>query len=150
MRKTVERFAVLDAAYSLDTLFTIEELRHILEGYGFPVSRATIYNSLKLFQELRLIACHRLSQGIRYEAVYSRNNHCHQICTSCGKITNIASDEVLSAVGNMKFKRFNMESFSLYVYGMCSSCAAKQQKGHKKATRNGVVCRRINIKHDKK
>lgn len=150
MRKTVERFAVLDAVYSFDTCFTIEELRHLLVRKSFPVSRATLYNSLKLFQTLQLIVCHRLHQGIKYEAVYSRNNHCHKICTLCGKVTNVVSDEIMAAVENMKMKRFRQEGFSLYIYGVCSNCITKQQKGNKHITQENVVDEYINIKQDKK
>ena len=64
MRKTVERFAVLDAAYSFGSFFTIEELDDLLMRKSFPVSRATLYNSLKLFQTLQLVVCHRLCAEI--------------------------------------------------------------------------------------
>lgn len=93
MRKTVERFAVLEAAYSFGTFFTIEELNDILERKSFPVSRATLYNSLKLFQMLQLVVCHRLNDGTKYEATYIRHSNCHQICTMCGKVSDVDSQD---------------------------------------------------------
>ncbi len=128
MRKTVERFAVLDAAYSFDTCFTIEELRNLLEKRNFPISRATLYNSLKLFMELKLVVCHRLQQSTKYEAALQVNSNCHQICTSCGKVSKIDSKEISSVVWNTRLKRFRMDGFSLYVYGMCSNCVARQTR----------------------
>lgn len=128
MRKTVERFAVLDAAYSFDTCFTMEELKTLLEYRSFPISRATLYNSLKLFKRLKLIICHKLQQGTKYEAALSINSNCHQICTLCGKVSKIDSKEISSIVWNTRLKRFHMDSFSLYVYGMCSNCVAKQTR----------------------
>lgn len=56
LRKTPERFAILDAVYSMDGHFTLDELGEKLnDEERFPVSRATLYNTLKLFMELRLV-----------------------------------------------------------------------------------------------
>ena len=148
MRKTVERFAVLEAAYSFGTFFTIEELNDILERKSFPVSRATLYNSLKLFQMLQLVVCHRLNDGTKYEATYIRHSNCHQICTMCGKVSDVDSRKIAEAVENTRFKRFRRESFSLYVYGLCSSCQAKMTRESNRKSKEKVANKKN--KHNKK
>ena len=50
-RKTPERYAVLDAVYSIDGHFTLEELDAELTKRNFRVSRATLYNTMHLFIE---------------------------------------------------------------------------------------------------
>ena len=73
-RKTPERFTILDAVYSTDGHFTLEELGDkLVADYSFPVSRATLYNTLKLFIELRLVVRHRFQSTTKYEACYDNN-----------------------------------------------------------------------------
>ena len=49
-RKTPERYTILDAVYTMEGHFSLEELGDKLSNdYNFPVSRATLYNTLKLF-----------------------------------------------------------------------------------------------------
>ncbi len=133
-RKTPERYAILDAVYSINGHFTLEELGHKLKNeLHFPVSRATLYNTLKLFMELRLVIRHRFQGETKYEACYDNNSHSHQICTVCGKVAEFKSQEITEAFLNMHLKRFRKDGFSLYVYGICSACQAKitRQKANK-------------------
>ncbi|MCR5241638.1 MAG: transcriptional repressor [Prevotella sp.] len=134
-RKTPERYAILDAVYRMDGHFTLDELGEKLANEdNFPVSRATLYNTLKLFLELRLVIRHRFQGATHYEACYDNNGHSHQVCTVCGKVSEIKSGEIGKAIDNLKLKRFHKDGFALYIYGICSTCQAKitrQKKGKK-------------------
>ena len=129
LRKTPERFAILDAVYGMDGHFTLEELGDKLNNEErFHVSRATLYNTLKLFMELRLVIRHRFQGTTKYEACYDNNSHCHQICTVCGKVLEFKSQKVNDAIASLRLKRFRKDGFSLYVYGICSTCQAQLTK----------------------
>ena len=124
-RKTPERYTILDAVYSTTDHFTLEELGDkLVSEYNFLVSRATLYNTLKLFMELRLVIRHRVQSTTRYEACYDNNGHCHQVCTMCGRVTEIQSQPVADAIKSLRTKRFHKDGFTLYIYGICSSCQA--------------------------
>ncbi len=128
-RKTPERFTILDAIYSTTGHFTLDELgEKLVKEYNFPVSRATLYNTLKLFLELRLVVRHRLQSTTKYEACYDNNSHSHQVCTMCGKVTEVKSPQVNEAIQGMRTKRFRKDGFSLYIYGICSTCQAKMTR----------------------
>ena len=125
-RKTPERFTILDAVYSTKGHFSLEELGDKLtREYNFPVSRATLYNTLKLFIKLRLVVRHRFQTTTKYEACYDNDSHSHQICTVCGKVTEVESPEVNEAIRAMHTKRFRKDGFTLYIYGICSTCQAR-------------------------
>ncbi|WP_028903790.1 MULTISPECIES: Fur family transcriptional regulator [unclassified Prevotella] len=131
-RKTPERYTILRAIYSINGHFTLDELKsRLAQEMDFPVSRATLYNTLNLFLSLRLVVRHRFQGSTKYEACYDNQSHCHQICTICGKVTEIKSPEIIAAVDNMHLKRFRKDGFTLYVYGVCSTCQIKLTKRKK-------------------
>ena len=70
-RHTPERSAILDAVYDQRGHFTLDELAKVLEQRNFPVSRATLYNTMRLFIKLRLVVRHRFIGRTSYEACYA-------------------------------------------------------------------------------
>jgi Fur family ferric uptake transcriptional regulator len=132
-RKTPERYAILRAVYSIDGHFTLDELgEKLAEEYKFPVSRATLYNTLNLFLELRLVIRHRFQGTTKYESCYAGTGHCHQICTVCGKVTEVKVPVITETIDQIHLKRFRKDGFSLYIYGICSTCQSAITRKTKK------------------
>ena len=128
-RKTPERYTILKAIYKTEGHFTLDELsERLVKDYNFPVSRATLYNTLKLFLQLRLVVRHRFQEATVYEACYDSMSHSHQICTVCGKVTEVKTPLVSEAIDETHLKRFRKDGYTLYIYGVCSTCQAKLTK----------------------
>lgn len=125
LRKTPERYAILDAIYHINGHFTLEELGAKMEADNFRVSKATLYNALNLFMQIRLVVRHNFQQGTQYEACFHSDYHCHQICTMCGKVQEVGGSALSVMIGQIKLKRFHPMGCSLDIYGICSSCHAK-------------------------
>lgn len=78
--------------------------------------------------ELRLVLRHRFQGSTKYEACYNNGSHSHQVCTICGKVVEIKLPEVSLAINNLHLKRFRKDGYSLYIYGVCSSCLARMKR----------------------
>lgn len=124
-RKTPERFAILDAVYSTGGHFSLEDIGEELEKKNFHVSRGTLYNTMRLLVRLRIVVSHHFRDGTKYEACLQNGDHCHQICTVCGKVTELNLPTIVEAIKKTHLKRFHKDAFTLNIFGICSSCQAK-------------------------
>lgn len=137
LRKTPERFAILDKIFSTNDHFDIESLYLSLEKDSYHVSRATVYNTIDLLCDCRLVRKHQFgNQQAKYEKVGSAINHHHIICTECGKIKDVKDPEFLSYMNSKKYSSFSISYFTLYVYGICNNCLRKMKRKEKEKENN--------------
>lgn len=136
LRKTPERFTILEVVFSHNDHFGIDTLYAEMDGRSYHVSRTTVYNTIELFCECGIVRKHQFgSNQASYEKVASSGNHHHLICTECGKIKEIKDPELMRQIGLRKYGTFNMSYISLYVYGVCSTCLRKNKRNKNKANK---------------
>lgn len=129
--KTAERYAIFEAAYAMDMPFTIDALRDYIDKTNIRISRATVYNALNLFIKLKLMNCHPLPTGMVYDVHRRKGRHIYQYCYQCGTLTKVTDADVEQAIESMRHNRFHRDGFNLYVYGVCNSCYARQNRKRK-------------------
>lgn len=129
-RKTPERFAILDTIYSIDGHFDIDMLYGLMVNQEkFRVSRATLYNTIILLMDAKLVIKHLFGNSSQYEKSFNIETHHHLICTQCGKVSEFQNEALKNAIANTRLTKFQMSHYSLYIYGICSKCAwAKKRK----------------------
>ena len=127
MRKTTERYAILSRIMGINGHFTIEDLQNMINGDGFRVSRSTVYNTVELLIDAKLLRRH-VFEGM--QAQYERITlpHTHLICTTCKKIKEVRDPNFAAFMNARRFNAFNTDHYSLYVYGTCSTCARKAKR----------------------
>lgn len=132
LRKTPERYAILDKVFDMTQHFHIDTLSASLEKDAYHVSRATVYNTMELLTDCGLVRCHRFpGQPVQYERVAGVTNHLHAICTQCGKVKEVKDPELVKLLNSRRYSTFHTSYIALYVYGICSACVRKNRRNKK-------------------
>ncbi len=127
LKSTVPRLKILAVLEHSDVRhMSAEDLyRKLLDG-NEDIGLATVYRVLTQFEQAGLVVRHNFDAG---RAVYELNDespHEHLICTECNAVIEFEDQELVEHLRDVtRQEQFDLQSHSLYLYGVCSACQEK-------------------------
>lgn len=128
MRFTIERRWILEKICGLQQPFNPEQIVDACKEKR--LSRATVYNTIEV-----LCAAHVLSplkrlkgmQSTEYELVARPVTKMQIICKHCGRINEFRDMSITTLVKRRKYSNFEVQHFTLLVYGECKACRTSRK-----------------------
>jgi Fur family ferric uptake transcriptional regulator len=123
LRKTQERYRILEEIYKREDHFEIENLFESMLEQNFNVSKATVYNVVELLTEVGLVTRHTFgnNNAARYEKAFGRKQHSHLICTKCSRVVEFCDPRLLLIQNTVsQYSGIQIKEHSLVFYGVCT------------------------------
>jgi Fur family ferric uptake transcriptional regulator len=125
LRKGQARLAVIDLLSKQPCALTAPEIELRLRRGGHRVGLATVYRTLELLADLKLVGRLEVGQGIaRYEVLLPGGEHHHHlVCDQCGRVIPFDDDELEETIARLTRKvRFQVAEHDVVLHGACRSC----------------------------
>ncbi|MEZ6196227.1 MAG: Fur family transcriptional regulator [Planctomycetota bacterium] len=124
LKLTSARRQLLDLIFENHAHFTADDLFDQCRAQQIRVSKATLYRTLSILLDCKLLAEHDFGQGAKYyEHIYGHRNHYHFFCNVSKKIVEFRSekierllDEVAEELGFLSL------GHTLTIFGVSAEC----------------------------
>lgn len=137
LKQTNERSEILKLICTYARPFTAKQVQNDISSV-LAVSVATIYNTLRLFQNANLVSISRrqkeeqsaeadrynknTERQVYYEVALGSKNTMIFICSRCGKEQEFKSKILENSIEAQHIPNYVQHRFSLVLYGTCKKC----------------------------
>ena len=124
LKMTQQRQLIAQTFFETDDHLSISELYTEIKKKRSNIGFATVYRTIKLFEECGLAVPRHFGHGeAKYEQDFEVKHHDHLICTGCGKIIEFHNRHI----ENLQDKIAQTHGFKLQhhhhnLYGECKNC----------------------------
>lgn len=98
-----------------------EEVCRLVQEQFPHVNISTVYRTLELLVELKLVRETRLGPNCRLFEVEEEVRHHHLVCDTCGRVVHL-HDEDLSALPEALLSAHDFAVRELTIHGVCADC----------------------------
>ena len=120
---TVQRRLLLQLIRNASGHIDAKELYRRASSKDESISLATVYRSLRLFQELGLVEERRLGQSSHHYEIRQPAEHQHFVCRDCGKVIEFQNPLVDKLVDTVQAEQgFIVTKAEFYLEGYCQQC----------------------------
>jgi Fur family ferric uptake transcriptional regulator len=124
LRYTYQRDIIIEELHRHQGHMTPDEFYDIVKRKHPEIGKATVYRTLKLLEEAKLIS--KIEFGdrkIRYEICSEKEHHDHLICDKCKKSVEVFDPKIESLQNELAQRHgFELTGHRLYLYGICGEC----------------------------
>lgn len=125
LRLTPQRELVLSVMHQIEAPSTAEEIYERVHVVSSSVNISTVYRTLDLFQEFKLVSVFDPGDGKRrYEHLGVEAPRHHLVCQSCGKVIQVTLEELQSLAESLvETYGFVIDPAGLTIPGLCATCS---------------------------
>ncbi len=128
LKWTRPRSLIFRVLFQSDNHLSAEEIYEALAKEEPTIAIATVYRTVRLFEDLGLLAGVDLGDGMeRYEWIRSQHHHHHLVCSQCQAIEEVPAD-ILKELKETIFREagFRLDEREVTFTGICSKCILKE------------------------
>lgn len=122
LRLSAQRIAVMSAVGNSALHPSAEEIYKSLHPRMPSLSRATVYNTLHLLCENKLLREIEIEPGVMRYDLAMHEPHAHFRCLSCGRITDVPMQQQ-----NTLPPEYTVDSVDVFYKGICPECNNKNK-----------------------
>ena len=124
LKLTNARRELLAIIFADHSHFTADELYDRCRAENVRVSKATLYRTLTILLDCKLLAAHDFGEDAKYyEHIFGHRHHDHMYCLACRRIFEFRSESIEELQDKAAHEAgFHSTRHSLTIFGVCKAC----------------------------